>query len=216
MRTSRRGIAEIASHEAIVQMPYLDSEGVWTVGIGHTASAGAPNPELLPKGVKQSMEFLLETFRRDLRKFEGRVNAAVKVPLDQHEFDALVSFDFNTGGIHKAKLTEALNAGDRARAAELFMGWSKPKAIIPRRQKEQRLFRTGIYSGNGLVPVYMATEAGKVNWSSRRMVDVLKLLDVMEGAIPPPPPDVEPLPPSEPPSGGFFSAIANLLRRIFG
>ena len=38
-------------------------------------------------------------FTADLATFEKRVNKAVKVPVAQHEFDALTSFDFNTGGI---------------------------------------------------------------------------------------------------------------------
>jgi hypothetical protein len=36
MRVSPQGIAELASHEGIVPYPYLDSVGVWTLGIGHT------------------------------------------------------------------------------------------------------------------------------------------------------------------------------------
>ena len=38
---STRGLVEIASHEGIVPMPYFDSVGVLTFGIGHTRSAGA-------------------------------------------------------------------------------------------------------------------------------------------------------------------------------
>jgi lysozyme len=45
MKVSTRGLAEIASHEGIVTSRYKDSVGVWTLGIGHTASAGSPDPE---------------------------------------------------------------------------------------------------------------------------------------------------------------------------
>src|SRR5690554_8022217 len=105
MKVSDRGLAFIAGHEGVVPYPYRDSVGVWTFGIGHTASAGAPNPAGMTRGVERPLEEVFATFRRDIAKFEARVNAAVKVPLAQHEFDALVSFDFNTGGIHRAKLT---------------------------------------------------------------------------------------------------------------
>ena len=39
------------------------------------------------------------------------------VPLAPHEFDALVSFHYNTGAIARAALTGAFNAGDRAKSS---------------------------------------------------------------------------------------------------
>lgn len=164
MRTSPAGIDELISHEKIVPYPYLDLKRIWTFGIGHTAAAGGLDPEQLPRGVEQPMALVLETFRSDLQKFEGQVSAAVSVPLTQNEFDALVSFQFNTGGISKAKLTQHLNHGDKAGAARGFMGWVKDKELIPRRQKEQALFRDGTYSGERAI-VYPADAKGRVLWS---------------------------------------------------
>lgn len=179
MRVSDRGVAFIAAHEGIVPYPYFDSKRVLTFGIGHTRSAGAPDPATLPKGVEQPMSKVIEVFRRDLKRFEDRVNKAVKVPLSQHEFDALVSFDFNTGGVQRARLTTLLNEGKRTEAADAFMGWSKPKEIIPRRRAEMNLFRSGTY-GNGMANVYRANENGAVLWSTAKRVNVLDLM--REGA----------------------------------
>lgn len=187
MKTSTKGMIEIASHEGIVPMPYRDSVGVWTWGIGHTKAAGEPNPATMARGVGHPIPEVFATFKRDLAKYEHRVNDAVKVPLKQHEFDALVSFDFNTGGIYRAKLTAALNAGDRVGAAAKFMGWKKPPEIIPRRKKEQALFRDGTYSSGGMANVYTASASGKVNWGSSRRVNVAKLLG--EPAPEPVPPE---------------------------
>lgn len=177
MKTSREGIIEIAAHEGIVNMPYRDSRGIWTVGVGHTAGAGAPNPATLPKGKPIPMDEVFEIFARDLAKFERRVNKAVKVPVAQHEFDALVSFDFNTGGIDRATLVKHLNAGDRDRAATAFMNWRKPPEIIDRRTKEMELFRRGTYSANGEVPVYPADRQGRVLWRKGRTVNAGTILD---------------------------------------
>ncbi|TDR87059.1 lysozyme, partial [Enterovirga rhinocerotis] len=44
MNVSARGLAEIVSHEGIVTRRYKDSVGVWTIGVGHTKAAGAPDP----------------------------------------------------------------------------------------------------------------------------------------------------------------------------
>lgn len=177
MKVSRQGIIEIASHEGIVDMPYRDSRGIWTVGIGHTASAGPPDPATLPKGKRVPMDDVFEIFARDLAKFEKRVNKAVKVPVAQHEFDALVSFDFNTGGIDRATLVKHLNARNRNRAAAAFMNWSRPPEIIDRRTKEMELFRAGTYSARGKVSVFPADRQGRVLWRNGRTVNAETFLD---------------------------------------
>jgi lysozyme len=176
VRVSDKGVYEIADHEGVVPYPYLDSVNVWSEGIGHTANAGPPDPAKRPKGVEIPLREVLEIFRRDLRKFENRVNSAVKVPLKQHEFDALVSFDFNTGGVHRAVLTKELNAGNTAAAATGFMNWVKPASLRKRRLKEQALFRDGTYSNNGFIPVYRADANGKVDLRSVKLIDVRKAL----------------------------------------
>ncbi len=73
MRVSDRGLCEIAGHEGIVPYPYFDSVGVLTVGIGHTASAGPPDPKSLPRGEAIPLEDVLAIFRRDVARFEARV-----------------------------------------------------------------------------------------------------------------------------------------------
>ncbi len=161
MRTSDQGIASLALHEGIVPFPYLDSQGIWTVGIGHTASAGRPDPARLPRGQRIEMIETLQIFARDLRLFEDRVTRAVKVDLAQHEFDALVSFDFNTGGIERAALTRFINQGDRESAAEAFLNWMRPAEIAGRRRDEKRLFETGRYPA-GQIPVWRADDRGRL------------------------------------------------------
>ena len=69
---STRGKIEIAAHEGIVQMPYRDSVGVWTFGIGHTASAGAPDPAKMPRGEARPITEVMQVFSRDLKRFEDR------------------------------------------------------------------------------------------------------------------------------------------------
>ena len=138
-------------HEAIVLSSYTDTAGVLTIGVGHTAAAGLPNPT---PGLTITFKEAVEIFRSDIVKYEADVNQAVKVPVQQHEFDALVSFHYNTGGIKIAKLTKSLNAGDHIAAAAQFMGWTKPPEIIGRRRKEQKLFATADYGNIGSVLVY--------------------------------------------------------------
>ena len=167
MRVSDKGVVEIAEHEGIVPAPYRDSVGVITWGVGHTAAAGGLDPRemnsAMPEGseLTAAVDRAIMLFKDDLEKYEARVNEAIKVPLTQHEFDALVSFDFNTGGIYRAKLTKAINAGDKSGAG--FMGWLKPPEIRKRRTAEMNLFKTGDYDANGnTVPIWGTNGALKL------------------------------------------------------
>lgn len=156
MKTSDKGLLAIAREEAVVLGSYKDSGGVWTIGIGHTASAGAPKPS---PGMKLSLHEVIELFRHDIVKYEAGVNKAVKVALAQHEFDALVSFHYNTGAIARASLTKALNKGDRAKAAANFMAWTHDngrvvKGLVDRRARERAMFESGDYGNVATVPVF--------------------------------------------------------------
>lgn len=172
MKTSRKGVLELAEHEGIVLGPYKDSVGVWTYGVGHTAAAGGLNPAKMAKvdtrgwddhRMNEAIAEAVDVFSEDLGKYEARVRDAVKAPIKQHQFDALVSFDFNTGGIYKAKLTKAINSGDMS--GNQFMGWVKPKEIIKRRTAEMNLFRTGDYEANGnRIAVYDAVGDGRIRY----------------------------------------------------
>ncbi|PKP83723.1 MAG: lysozyme [Alphaproteobacteria bacterium HGW-Alphaproteobacteria-2] len=151
MHMTDRGLLALVRHEGIVPGPYLDAKAVWTFGIGHTAAAGPPDPTTMPRGMPADLDAgireAFRVFRTDIARYEAAVLRAVKAPLAPHEFDALVSFHYNTGGIAKAALTRRLNAGDREAAAAAFMGWRRPAAIIPRREAERDLFRHGRYPG---------------------------------------------------------------------
>lgn len=213
MKVSDRGLAEIAGHEGIVLKRYKDSVGVWTIGIGHTVSAGDPDPSKVTQAL--SLPEAMEIFRRDIAKFERRVNAAVMVPLLQHEFDALVSFDFNTGGIYRAKLTSGLNAGNKNAAANGFMGWVKPPEIRKRRTAEMNLFKFGNYD-DGHATIFDASSTGKVLWSISRRVDVLSQIIAESKTV-----AKEPIPPKKPPSAPppqaqtFWTTFAAFIGRFF-
>src|SRR6056297_2202182 len=218
MHMTDRGLLALVRHEGLVPGPYLDVKQVWTFGIGHTAAAGPPDPATMPRGMPADLDGgireAFRVFRADLARYEAAVLRAVKVPLAPHEVDALVSFHYNTGGIARAALTRALNAGDRARAADAFMGWRKPAAIIPRREAEQRLFRDGVYPG-GPVPVWAVDRTGRVDFArpirSLTERDALALLRP-EATVSPAGEGQDP----DAPSGGLFqliSLITTLIRR---
>ena len=143
---------EILAHEAIVREAYCDSVGVWTWGVGITASSGHsvfPRYQDRP----QTMRWCLEMFLRLLNEnyaptvtecFDG-------FEIGECQFGAALSFHYNTGGIQEATWVEEWKSGDLASSRTSFMNWSRPAQIIPRREKERDLFFDGVWSGSGLV-----------------------------------------------------------------
>jgi len=144
MKTSDKGVALIKAHEGKRLSSYRCPGGVWTVGYGHTTAAG--HPTVVP-GMRITEREAEEILRRDLSRFEDRVNKLVKVPLTQGQFDALVSFDFNTGALHSSTLLKRLNAGNYTDIPRQLMRWTKGggrelPGLVRRRRDEAELWRS--------------------------------------------------------------------------
>lgn len=136
MKTSDAGLHLIIEREGNKTHAYLDSVGVWTIGVGHTG------PEV-HSGLVWTDAQVMDALRKDIERFEKAVNDAVTIELDQYQFDALVSFAFNVGdGAFKAStLVQKLNAGDLDGAAAQFDRWHIPAEITSRRNGEREQFR---------------------------------------------------------------------------
>lgn len=177
MKISGRGFADLLGHEAIVTRRYKDSVGVWTFGLGHTKSAGDPDPETIT--ADRPLAEILRLARIDIEKFETRCNRALKQKaVPQNVFDAMVSFDFNTGRISNASFVRLINTGKYGDAAKsMLANYRKPIEVIGRRTKEAELMADGHYSnGAGVVMVYPASAKGVVMWRKGRAVKISDLL----------------------------------------
>lgn len=226
MKTTDRGLLALLRHEGIVPGPYRDVKGIWTFGVGHTAAAGSPDPAQLPRGMPDDLDAALRAafrlFRTDLATCESAVAQAIKVPLAPHENDALVSFQFNTGGIARAVLARHLNAGDRIAAAQAFLNWRKPPSIVPRREAERDLFQHGRYP-SGTIPVWSVDAKGRVDFSRpiRRLSEeeALRFLHpaptVPVSPAPIPAPNPAPITPAAPDTpGNWLTRLAAFLSRF--
>jgi lysozyme len=143
MKTSERGLQFIKQFETLQLKAYRDPVGVWTIGWGHTPSY---------PGQRITEEQAEALFRADIERFEKAVGEAVKVPITQDQFDALVSLAYNIGirALARSTLVEKLNAGDVEGAAEEFKRWvygrkggrmEQLPGLVRRREAESRLFR---------------------------------------------------------------------------
>lgn len=89
MKISDEGVEFIKRWEGLSLVAYKDAAGFWTIGYGHLLRDWVP-----PIDAEMADAYL----REDLKTAEKDVTLGVKVPINQRQFDALVSFTFNVGG----------------------------------------------------------------------------------------------------------------------
>lgn len=140
MRVSPEGRKFIQSFEQCRLVAYPDGKGRYAIGWGHN------DPEVQP-GMKISRTKAGMLFIEDLKEKEEAVVRLVKLPLLQHEFDALVSLVYNIGqGAFKdSGLLKRLNNAERVAAADHFLRWNKQDdqvlaELVGRRAAEKKLF----------------------------------------------------------------------------
>lgn len=136
-KISREGIVLIKSFEGFRPRAVQRPESGWIIGYGHTLSAreGASVSE-------GDAELLL---RYDLLAIEKSVNTAAPGVLNQHQFDAVVSFGFSVGReqFETSDVLTRLSVGAPNEAAEAMMAWpaaEMPNAGLRRRAAERALF----------------------------------------------------------------------------
>jgi len=139
----KRGLDLVKHFEGLYLKAYQDSVGVWTIGYGHTGLTHKDGT--VYKGLVITETQADDLLRHDMSYFGLRVNGLITVPITQDQFDALTSFDFNTGGLAKSTLRKKLNAGDYQGAADEFLRWNKAggktlKGLTRRRESERNLF----------------------------------------------------------------------------
>lgn len=157
MVMSDNGLDKLVKREGVVLSVYKDSAGLDTIGVGHlitrtekkTGVIGiAGYPIKYRDGISkvQAMAIL----RGDLKRFENAVQRMVTVDIEQHQFDALVSFAFNVGvsAFGRSTLLRKLNAGKFDEIPREFRKWKKAggkvqRGLIVRRESEILQF-TGV------------------------------------------------------------------------
>lgn len=142
-RISQTGLELIKNFEGLHRRSERLPDGGWIVGYGHTRSAR--------EGVEvteREAEYLL---RYDLQETERLVSNSVLAPLNQNEFDALVSFAWNIGkdAYLASDVLKYVNSGEMLAAAESFGAWRKAEidgrlivldALVRRRAAEKNMF----------------------------------------------------------------------------
>lgn len=139
LSTSAAGVELIKSFEGLRLQSYRDSVGVWTIGYGHTRTAG-PNQRI---SADEAHRLLIQ----DVIDHEAHIKRLVTVSLTQGEFDALSSWVFNLGGgsLASSTLLRKLNSGDYDGAASEIPRWNKAggkvlDGLTRRRAAERKMY----------------------------------------------------------------------------
>lgn len=152
MKTSAAGRALIEAFEGLRLTAYQDSVGVLTIGYGHTNAAGLPR--VVP-GMTISKQTADNTLANDLRSVEENVERCVHGVMSQCEFDALVSFDFNTGSLGKSTIDDKINRGDKTAAMATLLLYNhgrdretgkliKLPGLVRRRKAEKLMYEGNV------------------------------------------------------------------------
>ncbi|MFW2082535.1 lysozyme [Acinetobacter guillouiae] len=145
-QVSPQGVDLICGFEGLELKAYDDGVGVCTIGYGTTIY---PHGKAVQYGDTCTIEQAKNYMQYDLRRFEQAVNAAVNVPLNQNQFDALVSLSYNIGigAFKNSTLLKLLNASDYHAASHQFDVWIKAggktvQGLVNRRAVEKLLFNS--------------------------------------------------------------------------
>lgn len=127
----------------------------WTIGYGHT-SDGFMKVE---RGMRITLDQAEKALEFDLNETGAAIEQLVKVPLNDNQFGALVSFAFNVGvgAFRKSTLLRKLNAGDYGAVPQEMARWVKNdgkvmNGLVTRRASEAGLWARGDHAASRTVP----------------------------------------------------------------
>ncbi len=146
--------------------PYRCPAGVLTIGWGHT---NHHEPKFAANEI-WSQAKCDAVFLQDMQLFERHVLKNLRnTPVTQHQFDALVSWAYNTGGPPSAAVWSAARRGDVNATCAQLMRWTRGggkvlNGLVRRRKAECALYRGQItealrIAGTRRAPVKTAVAA---------------------------------------------------------
>ena len=154
MQMSENGLGLLQQWEGFKLQVYKDSAGFPTIGVGHLLTKPElTSGEIVIGGVPVQYaggltnQQTLDLLGQDVKPAEQAVNTGVKVPLNQNQFDALVSFTFNVGvgAFQSSTLLKVLNQQQYDEVPAQLLRWTRAggqvvQGLVNRRQNEIKLW----------------------------------------------------------------------------
>ena len=163
MTISDAGVEFVKGWEGFVPTLYNDPAGHCTVGYGtlvHTGNCDGRDSEQ-PYLNSVSKEEATRLLASELAEKQAAVRSAVKVALNQNQYDALVSFAYNVGAgaFQKSTLLKLLNQGKYDAVPRELKKWTKARkdgqlidlpGLVNRRAGEAALFQKPVATAQSL------------------------------------------------------------------
>lgn len=135
-------------YEGLELEAYQCSAGKWTIGYGQTYYTDG---RAVKKGDTITKQQAEDGLKETIRTFAISVIQALKTPVKQHQYDALVCLCYNIGigAFEKSTLLREINKGaDKDAIKHQWLRWNKVnkkevRGLTLRRQSEYHLFDTG-------------------------------------------------------------------------
>jgi type VI secretion system secreted protein VgrG len=174
LKTNSEGLKLVRKSEGFFSKPYIDPVGIPTIGYGTIKYPDGRSVTMKDPAITEAQA---EAFlRHEAKEKEDAVKKMVKVPLNENQFSALVSFSYNvgTGALQNSTLLKKLNSGDYDGAADEFGKWNKGtvtnkktgkkekvelKGLTTRRAAEKKLFETPPAAAKAATPAPAAAKA---------------------------------------------------------
>jgi lysozyme len=145
MKISEEGISLIKKFEGCKLEAYLDAVDVPTIAYGRTKDV-----KIGDICTQQQAEDWLE---EELVEYAGYVEKAVTVPLEQNQFDALVSWTYNLGpsNLNRSTALKLLNMSEYDGVPAQLKRWNKAggkvlDGLVRRREAEAEMFKGNDWS----------------------------------------------------------------------
>lgn len=130
--------------------PQRDPAGYWTLGWGARYDINMREVTASTPAITPAIAYVL--LKRDIARFEDIVNKNITRPLTQNQYDALVSFCYNLGGLLDLKQKVNDNTVTRKDfTAYVYAGGVYYRGLFIRRNKEADLyFNTTVSNNNNM------------------------------------------------------------------
>ena len=146
MKLNNSGYLLITEFEGFSAKPYLCSAKIPTIGYGNTYYPDGKRVTMLDKEITRIQAFEMFKFIAD--KFASAVSKLVKTPLNQNQFNALVSLAYNigTGNFASSTLLKKVNINHNDKTIELeFKKWNKVNKKEVAGLTRRRLYESKVY-----------------------------------------------------------------------
>lgn len=146
MRLNNSGYLLITEFEGFSAKPYLCPAKIPTIGYGNTYYSDGKRVTMLDKEITKVQAF--EMFKTIADRFADKVNKLVTSPLNQNQFNALVSLAYNigTGNFASSTILKKVNKNHNDFSIELeFKKWNKVNKKEVAGLTRRRLYESKVY-----------------------------------------------------------------------